>query len=262
MIPLHDERRSHLTPWVVRAVVLICVAVYFYQLTLIGRAEGLFFYQYGLTPASFFGAAELSDDVAVIHPWLTLLTTMFVHGGFVHLLGNMLFLWTFGDNIEDSMGHVRFAVFFLLTGAIAALCHAGWDMDAQVPLVGASGAIAGVLGGYILLYPRSRILVGIPLGPLFLPIRLRAWLLIGIWFALQILNVLGNGVDGGGTAWLAHIGGFAAGLVLLPLFKRRDRKLFSSETDMAVSEQTKPMALKVMRPDPHPCAPAPKGPWG
>jgi len=262
MIPLHDESRPHLTPWVVRSVVLICVAVYFYQLTLIGRAEGLFFYQYGLIPSSFFGTADLPDDVAVIHPWLTLLTTLFVHGGFVHLLGNMLFLWTFGDNIEDCMGHVRFAIFFLLTGAIAALCHAGWDMDARVPLVGASGAIAGVLGGYILLYPKSRILVGIPLGPLFLPIRLRAWLLIGIWFALQLFNVISSGIDGGGTAWLAHIGGFIAGLVLLPIFKSSDRKLFSSETDMAVSEKTKPMALKVMRPDPHPCAPAPKGPWG
>lgn len=261
MIPLHDESRTHLTPWVVRAMVLICVAVFFYQLTLIGNAEALFYYQYGLVPASFFGHADLPPEAAFINSWLTLFTTIFVHGGFLHLLGNMLFLWTFGDNIEDSMGHVRFVVFFLLTGAFAAFCHAVWDTQSLSPLVGASGAVSGILGAYILLYPRSRILVGIPLGPIFLPIRLRAWLLIGIWFGLQIFNVINGGVDGGGTAWLAHIGGFLAGMILLPVFKYRDRKLFSGETAMALSRTAKPMALKIMRPEQHPGAPTTGSPW-
>lgn len=261
MIPLHDESRPHLTPWVVRSAVLICVAVWFYQLTLIGNAEAHFYYQFGLVPASFFGHAELPPDLAVIDPWLTLITTIFVHGGFLHLLGNMLFLWTFGDNIEDSMGHFRFVAFFLITGAFAAFCHGIWDTESTSPLVGASGAVSGILGGYILLYPRSRILVGIPLGPIFLPLRLRAWFLIAVWFGLQIFNVISSGVTDSGTAWLAHIGGFIVGMILLPFFKYRDRKLFSPETAMAVSKKAKPMALKIMRPDPHPSAPSSGSPW-
>ncbi|WP_416896259.1 MAG: rhomboid family intramembrane serine protease [Minwuia sp.] len=261
MIPLHDDRSTHLTPWVVRGAVAVCVLVFLYELTLNARDVALFNYSFGVVPASLFGIAELPDEVAVIPAWATLATTIFVHGGFLHLIGNMLFLWTFGDNVEDSMGHGRFVIFFLVTGAVAAFTHAAWDMNSTVPLIGASGAVSGVLGAYILLYPRSRILVGIPLGPIFLPIRLRAWVMIGIWFGLQIFNVISSGVAGSGTAWLAHIAGFIAGGVLILFMRDKRHKLFSDETAMALSPATEPSALRIMRPDPHPDAPNGSGPW-
>src|SRR5262249_12404305 len=148
------------------------------------------------------------------------------HGSWMHLTGNMLYLWIFGDNVEDAMGHVRFLVFYLLCGVAAALAQALPDPQSTGPMVGASGAISGVLGAYRLLYPHARVLVPIPLGFFLHPTRPPASVVLLLWFGLQFLSNMFSG-GGGGVAFRAHLGGFIAGLVLVPLFKRRGYRLFN-----------------------------------
>jgi membrane associated rhomboid family serine protease len=153
---------------------------------------------------------------------------MFLHGGFMHLAGNMLYLWIFGNNVEDSMGYVRFIIFYLLCGVAAVAGQTLQNPDSQIPMIGASGAISGVLGAYLLLYPHARVLVFIPLGFFSQLIRLPAGWVLGLWFAIQILSSALSNSEGGGVAWFAHIGGFVAGLALIPLFKYNKVKLFQS----------------------------------
>ena len=148
--------------------------------------------------------------------WLTVLTSMFLHGGWLHLLGNMLFLWIFGNNVEDRLGRIRFIPFYLICGAVAALTQALADRSSEIPLIGASGAISGVLGAYLLLYPRAMVLTLIL--PIFL-VPIPAWLMLGLYFLLQFVYLGGEAtVNGGGVAYLAHIGGFVAGLALIKPF--------------------------------------------
>jgi membrane associated rhomboid family serine protease len=151
---------------------------------------------------------------------------MFLHGGWMHLIGNMLYLWIFGDNIEDSMGHVRFVVFYLLCGVAAVLAQSLPDVHSQIPMIGASGAISGVLGAYLILFPRARVLVMIPLGFVMKAHYLPAAVVLGFYFVLQVvMTALSKG--GGGVAFAAHLGGFVAGVALIPLFKHRRVALFS-----------------------------------
>jgi membrane associated rhomboid family serine protease len=153
---------------------------------------------------------------------------MFLHGGFMHLIGNMLYLWIFGNNIEDAMGHVRFVGFYLLCGVIAAMSHSFSDPGSVMPMIGASGAISGVLGAYLLLYPRAHVLVLIPLGFFFWRMYVPAFIVLGFWFALQLISgtvTVGGGE--GGVAWFAHIGGFLAGMVLIGFFKHRSVRFFN-----------------------------------
>jgi membrane associated rhomboid family serine protease len=152
---------------------------------------------------------------------------MFLHGGWMHLMGNMLYLWIFGDNVEDSMGHVRFSIFYVLCGLAAVLAQALPDPGSQVPMIGASGAISGVLGAYLLLFPRARIHVLIPLGFILQSARLPAMWVLLFWFGLQLLSNLLQGTESAGVAFRAHIGGFLAGMALIPLFKFRDVRLFN-----------------------------------
>jgi membrane associated rhomboid family serine protease len=177
-------------------------------------------------PSVLFGEKRLSPELALVPPELTILTSMFLHGGWMHLIGNMLYLWVFGNNVEDSMGHLRFLVFYALCGAAAVFAQALPNPASTIPMIGASGAISGVLGAYLLLYPHSRVLVGIPLGFVIHTMRLPALWVLGFWFVLQIVNTLLAGKAQGGVAWGAHIGGFVAGMALLPLFKRRGVRLF------------------------------------
>ncbi len=157
-----------------------------------------------------------------IPPWLTLFTSMFMHGSIMHLLGNMLFLWIFGNNIEDATGRFRFLTFYLLTGLVASMGHVLSDSDSFIPTLGASGAISGVLGGYLLLYPKARVLTLVPLPGFFTTFYLPAALFLVIWLFMQLSGVLG---EGGGVAWWAHIGGFIAGLVLIkPLESQEHRQ--------------------------------------
>ena len=155
---------------------------------------------------------------------------MFLHGGWLHLLGNMLYLWIFGDNVEDRVGHARYVLLYVACGSVAALAQGFADMSSTVPMIGASGAISGVLGAYIVLYPRARVLVAIPLLIVFYTLRVPAWLVLGMWFVGQLLSSLSaqmsvSSQQGAGVAFLAHVGGFIAGLLLIHFFVR-DRRAY------------------------------------
>lgn len=225
MIPLHDDNPTERTPFVTILIIIVCVLVFFYQASLPRDPGQAFVFQYGAIPSLLFGQAHLPDDVVAIPAVMTLFTSMFLHGGWMHLIGNMLYLWVFGNNIEDVMGHARFVVFYVLCGVVAALSHAITDPSSQIPMVGASGAISAVLGAYLLLFPRAHVLVLIPgIGIT----RVAAGFVLGMWFVTQLISGgLSMGAQGGGVAFFAHIGGFVAGMALIALFKRPDVPFFS-----------------------------------
>ncbi len=227
MIPLHDDNPTTLRSVVTVALMVLCTLVFLWELSLgpVGLERAV--YAFGAIPAVLFDNARLSPSLALIPPEMTLLTSMFMHGGWMHLIGNMLYLWIFGNNVEDAMGHGRFAVFYILCGLAAALGHALLDPASRTPMIGASGAISGVLGAYLLLYPHARVLVGIPFGFFLHTVYLPAMLVLGFWFFLQLLNSLMAAPGEGGVAWYAHIGGFIAGMVLIPFFKHRHVRLFN-----------------------------------
>jgi len=229
MIPLHDDNPTTIRPLVTITIIVLCVLVFLWELSL--GPEGLqrAVYAFGAIPAVLFDRVELNPALAVIPAELTLVTSMFMHGGWMHLISNMLYLWIFGNNIEDAMGHGRFILFYLLCGLAAALAHAALDPGSRVPMIGASGAISGVLGAYLLLYPHARVLVGVPLGFFIYTIYLPAMLVLGFWFFLQVINstAAAAGQQEGGVAWFAHIGGFLAGMVLIPFFKHRHVRFFN-----------------------------------
>jgi len=184
------------------------------------RRDDWFLMQFALTPAELLGGSDLPPTIP-IPIWLTVLTSLFLHGSILHVLGNMLYLWIFGDNVEDAMGPVRFLVFYLLCGAIAALAQIAIGPGSSVPLVGASGAIAGVLAAYFMLYPYARVLTIVPIFFFLRLIAVPAALLLGFWFILQVISGAGSLGASGGVAWFAHIGGFVAGLALVFPFRRR-----------------------------------------
>lgn len=227
MIPLQDDNPTELTPVVTITFIIVCILVFFYQASLPARHAETFVFQYGAIPALLFGEADLPPSIAVgIPAYGTLLTSMFMHGGWMHLIGNMLYLWIFGNNIEDVMGHARFVVFYVACGVLAALSHAITDPTSTIPMVGASGAISGVLGAYILLFPRAHVLVFMPgIGMM----HVAAGVVLGLWFVMQLLSGgMSIGGPGGGVAFFAHIGGFVAGMVLIPFFKRPDVPFFKT----------------------------------
>jgi len=219
MIPLRDDNPTRTIPAVNYAVMAGCAAVFLWQVSLGARIEAAI-YAYGLIPDVLLGDARLPPELAVVPAWATVFTSMFLHGGWIHLIGNLLYLWIFGDNVEDRLGHGRYTVFYLLCGVAAALAQALPDPESQIPMVGASGAISGVLGAYLLMYPRAHVLVLIPMGPFSQLMRLPAMLVLGLWFAMQLLSEMAA-ADGAGVAFRAHIGGFVAGMALLPLMRRR-----------------------------------------
>src|SRR5438093_3992888 len=215
MIPLRDIIPSRTTPVVTIALIAINVLVFLYELSL-GRAVDAFTLYFGLVPAAF--------------SWVTVFTSMFLHGGVLHVAGNMLYLWIFGDNVEDRMGHGRFLVFYLLCGVAAALAQTITTPDSVLPMVGASGAIAGVMGAYFVLYPRSRIVSLVPLFFFFQIIEVPAILFLGIWFLMQFLSGVGSivtavgGQPAGGVAFWAHVAGFVAGISGVIVFRRPERQ--------------------------------------
>ena len=226
MIPLQDDNPTKHTPVVTIIFIAICVAVFLYQSSLPREPGNIFVFQYGAIPSVVFGHASLPDEATVAIPAaLTLVTSMFLHGGWMHLLGNMLYLWIFGNNIEDVMGHTKYIAFYILCGILAALSHAMTDPSSQIPMVGASGAISAVLGAYLLLFPRAHVLVLIPgIGMA----RVAAGIVLGMWFVTQLVSGgMSAGAKGGGVAFFAHIGGFVAGMALIGFFKRRDVPFFS-----------------------------------
>jgi len=219
MIPLRDTVRSKTVPFVNYALITLCGAVFLYELSL-GVKVAHFIRMTGVTPSDV--SASLLQGHMAMRPALTLVSSMFVHGGWMHLLGNMLYLYIFGDNVEDRLGHGAYLVFYILCGAGSALVQVYAQQNSSAPLIGASGAISGILGAYFLLYPRARVLTLIPLFVFFPVVDVPAFLFLGFWFILQfiqgVLAAAGGDAAVGGVAWWAHAGGFVAGAVLLPVF--------------------------------------------
>jgi membrane associated rhomboid family serine protease len=225
MIPLRDDNPSTHPPLVTIAFISACVLVFLWQFSL-GPVRGeQVIYALGAIPAVLLGLRELPPELVLVPSAMTTLTSMFMHGGWMHLIGNMLYLWIFGDNVEDSMGHVRFVMFYILCGLAAVFAQALPDPSSTIPMVGASGAISGVLGAYLLLYPHARVLVAIPFGFILHTVRIPAGIVLVMWFALQLLSNTMTPAGQGGVAFRAHIGGFIAGMVLIPLFKHRRLRL-------------------------------------
>jgi membrane associated rhomboid family serine protease len=229
MIPLHDDNPTEITPIVTIALIVLCSLVFLYEASLPDKVGEAFVFQYGAIPAAIFGhEAGLPENAIAVPFTLTLLTSMFLHGGWMHLIGNMLYLWIFGNNIEDVMGHVKFVIFYVACGLIAAMSHAITDPTSAVPMVGASGAISGVLGAYLLLFPHAQVMVLIPLGMFTRTMYVPAGFVLGFWFVLQLLSGgMSLGQGGGGVAWFAHVGGFVAGMALIGVFKHPNVRFFA-----------------------------------
>lgn len=225
MIPLRDDNPTTLKPVITIGLIVLCTLVFFWQLSLGVHAEAVI-QALGVMPATLFGKQSPPPGFTQVPAVLTIFTSMFLHGGWMHLIGNMLFLWIFGNNVEDAMGHGRYVLFYLLCGVAAVLAQALPSPDSTIPMIGASGAISGVLGAYLLLYPHARVLVLIPLGVFSRMLYLPAMLVLGFWFLLQLLSTILADPNEPGVAFGAHAGGFVAGLLLIPLFKRRDVRLF------------------------------------
>jgi len=252
MIPIRDYEQSRTFPIVTVALIIINLLVFSYQLTkspqetitlnvsswqehglsfadLKGAVSYVrisprdeFVFSYGFIPGELFAGKDLPPTIP-LPLWITLLSAMFIHGGLLHVLGNMLYLWIFGDNVEDAMGHGRFLAFYLLCGLIATAAQSAISPHSAIPQIGASGAIAGVLAAYFMLFPYSRVLTLIPIFFFIRLIRIPAVILLGLWFLLQVISGAGTvGASGGGVAFFAHIGGFIAGGLLVFIFRHRN----------------------------------------
>lgn len=224
MIPIRDDNPSQTVPVVTRALIVLNVAAFLYEFSM-GPGLGPFLFGWGLIPRRLLAAAVGAEPLPGAA--VTVLTSMFLHGGWVHLLGNMWYLWLFGDNVEDALGHARFLAFYLVGGVVSALLHTALNVQSPVPTVGASGAIACVLGAYAVLFPRARVVTLVPIFFFFQVVALPALLVLGFWFVVQFFSgtlALGVGASGG-VAWWAHIGGFVFGmLAAVPLVRRRDSR--------------------------------------
>ncbi|RPI30588.1 MAG: rhomboid family intramembrane serine protease [Actinomycetota bacterium] len=226
MIPLHDDNPTRRFPLVTLVLIALNLAVFVFQLTLPRSgltAEG-FFLRAGLVPYEIVNRVDVPPD-GLVPVWATVFTSMFIHGGWLHIIFNMLYLWIFGNNVEDRMGRARFVAFYLLCGVAAAAAQVVVRPDALVPMIGASGAVSGVLGAYILLFPRAQVLTVITLVIFFPIVMVPAWVLLLAWFALNLLQAATTVGAETGVAYFAHVGGFAAGLVLVWLFARRRPRL-------------------------------------
>jgi membrane associated rhomboid family serine protease len=214
MIPLRDVIPSRTTPYITVTIIVLNAMAWLFEITLPEDVLKQFLTVYGVVPAFF--------------AWPTLITSMFLHGSWSHVLGNMWYLWIFGDNVEDRMGHGRFLVFFLLCGIVAAFGQIAMDPHSTLPTIGASGAIAGVMGAYFVLYPHSRVLTLIPLIIFWEIIELPAIMLLGFWFLMQLFSagtvaITANTHGGGGVAFMAHVAGFLTGVIGVFAFRKREQ---------------------------------------
>jgi membrane associated rhomboid family serine protease len=205
MIPIRDENPTRRTPYITVLLIAVNCLVFVYEMMLPqGQIEG-FIRQFGAVPALVMSSTPLD--------WVTLITSMFLHGGLLHLLGNMLYLWIFGNNIEDRLGHIGFIGFYLVGGIAAAMTHILIQPDSMIPMVGASGAISAVLGAYMIIFPRARVVLLIWFIIFVRTIRVPAFLVLGLWFVMQLSGILQTSSEG--IAWYAHVGGFVAGIILI-----------------------------------------------
>ncbi|MFQ5898316.1 MAG: rhomboid family intramembrane serine protease [Candidatus Methylomirabilia bacterium] len=231
MLPLKDDIPTRSFPAVTIGLITANILAFLYQLSLQAtedphalRAAQAFVFEFGHIPCRLTGACTAAADLP--HPVVTLFTSMFLHGGLFHIFGNLLYLWIFGNNVEDILGHRRFLAFYLLSGVAAALAQTAVGPSSEIPMIGASGAVSGVLGAYLVLFPHAKVLTLITFGFFIRLVRIPAMVVLGFWIIVQLLNGLltfGAG-DQGGVAWFAHIGGFVAGLVLLAALRPRGRR--------------------------------------
>jgi membrane associated rhomboid family serine protease len=213
MLPLRDDIPSSKRPTITYLLIALNVAVFIYELSL-GQGQQDFFISYGAIP----------DNILAGNSIYTLFTSMFMHGGFWHILGNMLYLWIFGDNVEDVLGKFWFVIMYLLSGLVGSFAHILISPSSTIPMIGASGAVSGVLGCYIILYPKAKVLAVVPIIFFIRIMMLPAILFLGFWFFLQIIYGLGSVGGGDGVAYFAHIGGFVIGILFGLLFKRKKQR--------------------------------------
>ena len=218
MIPLKDDNPTTNKPIVTYFLIGACVLIFLIQIGSQSYKTGQLFYSYGLIPSVLMGHNQLPLDLYAVPSYITIFTSMFLHGGFMHLIGNMLYMWIFADNIEDTLGPLKFLIFYLLAGIGAGMTQVLMDTQSQVPMVGASGAIGGVLGAYLINHPNAKVLVLIPFGFFSQLIKIKALYVLGFWFILQFIS------SGGGIAYAAHIGGFISGIILILFFKKKPKK--------------------------------------
>ncbi len=264
ILPLYDRTpKSNIRfQYVTVTIIGLCVLAFLWQQSLGGIAARKLVLGLGAIPAVIFGNGELPPELFMAPAEITILTSMFLHGGWMHLLGNMLFLWVLGDNIEDAMGHKRFTLFYVLCGIAAALAHGLVDTQSETPMIGASGAISGVIGAYLLLHPKA------PIHTLvfYFVIAIPAWILLSLWIGIQVSNVVLGG--GGNVAWWAHIGGLIAGIILIPIFKFKNVPLLKTapippNDPSGKPTRKRPRGIKIMRLAPNPQKnKESKGPWG
>ncbi|MBV9862939.1 MAG: rhomboid family intramembrane serine protease [Alphaproteobacteria bacterium] len=215
-LPLYDDNPTARVPIVTYGLIGMCAGAFLWQL---GQSDEYVAYAFGMIPARLFGTSFANQFPNIVPPWATIFTSMFLHSGWLHIGGNMLFLWIFGNNIEDVLGSARYLLLYLVSGAAAALCQAAAYPASHAPMIGASGAIAGVLGAYLLLYPRANVHCFVWIIIFFRIVNVPAWLILTFWFAMQIVSGLLSGDDSAGVAFWAHVGGFVSGLVLIALLR-------------------------------------------
>jgi len=242
-LPLYDDNPRTRLPVVTAGLIAACSVVFLWQLGLGESASEDASFSYGMVPAVLFGYAELPASLHAVSPWATLITSMFLHGGIVHLLGNMLYLWIFGKGVEAALGPARFLVLYLLCGVAAALTQALTAPTAEVPMIGASGAIAGVLGAYLVLHPRANVVVLVWIIIFVRLISLPAVLLLGLWFALQLLSALSMDPGEPGVAFWAHVGGFVVGLALVFVIRPRHVALMQPRRTVPFAAAPRPRSL-------------------
>ena len=225
-IPLYDDNPRTRPPVATIALISACVAVFLWQSGLSPRAANNAALSLGMVPSVLFGEASLPRQLEVVPAWMTLFTSMFLHGGWLHLGGNMLYLWIFGKGVESALGLPRYVALYLICGAIAALTQAIVNPASEVPMIGASGAIAGVLGAYLILHPRSNVVVFIWIIIIVRLITVPAVILLGLWFLLQLVSAASASPGEPGVAFYAHVGGFIAGMALVLLLRQRHVQVF------------------------------------
>ncbi|HWI27509.1 MAG TPA: rhomboid family intramembrane serine protease [Stellaceae bacterium] len=245
ILPLYDDNPRTTTPVVTYGLIAACTVVFLWQQSLSPRAGDAAAYAYGMVPSVLFGTASLPSELRLLPPWATLFTSMFLHGGWLHLIGNMLYLWLFGRGVESAMGALRYLVFYLLSGVLAGLAQGIADPGSAVPMIGASGAIAGTLGAYLVLHPRGNVMVFVWIFIFVRLIAVPAVIVLGLWFLMQLMNALAARPGEPGVAFWAHVGGFVLGMLLVPLFRRRG---------VAMLQPRRSAAFAAHRPR--------RGPWG
>jgi len=219
--PFADENPTKQKPIITWAIIFICSLTFINYIFEKGFLQDQVFLRFGMIPALIFGYSELSDSLKIIPPFLSIITSMFLHGGWMHLIGNMTYLYIFGDNVEEILGRKKFLIFYLITGICAALAQALLDPMSTIPMIGASGAIAGVLGAYLVLFPRAKIKVFFWFIIFFKIFKIRAFIVLGGWIIFQFISFNGNEVGSGGVAYAAHIAGFISGVILISLLKKK-----------------------------------------